>query len=162
MAELMPLYAGIEKLEHEGDSVQWGGPQLGGERFPTPDGKAHFSAVSVPRIDVPAGQFLLAMRRGKQFNSMTYGDRDPLVGGARRHAILLDQRDLAGLGLREGEAVRVKSPHGTLDAVVKEGPCRRGHVQGYWPECNALLGRKYDPASGEPDYNTTVSIERAP
>src|SRR5438045_5164730 len=41
------------------------------------------------------------------------------------------------------------------------GPCRRGHAQGFWPECNALLARKYDPASGEPDYNTTVRIERA-
>ena len=160
MASLMPLYAGIEKLEREGDSVQWGGPQLGATSFPTPDGKAHFTSVVVPRIDVPAGQFLLAMRRGKQFNSMTYGQRDPLVAGARRNAILLDERDIAALDLAEGQAVRVKSAHGSLDAVVKEGPCRRGSVQGYWPECNALLGRKYDPASGEPDYHTTVSIER--
>jgi anaerobic selenocysteine-containing dehydrogenase len=102
------------------------------------------------------------MRRGKQFNSMTYGQRDPLVAGARRNAILLDQRDMAALELAEGQAVRVKSAHGSLDAVVKEGPCRRGSVQGYWPECNALLERKYDPASGEPDYNTAVSIERVP
>jgi molybdopterin-dependent oxidoreductase alpha subunit len=162
MAALMPLYAGIEQLEREGDAVQWGGPRLGGDTFPTPDGKAHFSSVGVPRIDVPAGQFLLAMRRGRQFNSMTYGKRDPLVGGARRNAILVDQRDLEELGLENHDQVRVKSAHGALDAVVQQGPCRRGHVQGYWPECNALLGRKYDPASGEPDYNTAVSIERVP
>jgi hypothetical protein len=57
--------------------------------------------------------------------------------------------------------VRVTSPAGSLEATAGAGPCRRGHAQGYWPECNALLGRKYDPASGEPDYNTTVRIERA-
>jgi molybdopterin-dependent oxidoreductase alpha subunit len=161
MARLMPLYRGIETLAKEGDSVQWGGPQLGGASFPTPDGKAHFSCVPLPRVDVPLGQFLLTTRRGKQFNSMTYGAHDPLTGGQARDAILLDARDWAKLGIREGERVRVISQAGTLEATAGVGPCRRGHAQGFWPECNALLGRKYDPASGEPDYNTAVRIERA-
>src|SRR5688572_5769068 len=76
MSRLMPLYAGIEKLEKEGDSLQWGGPRLGADGFPTASGKAQLSAVAVPRVDVPLGQFLLTTRRGKQFNSMTYGSKD--------------------------------------------------------------------------------------
>ncbi len=161
MARLMPLYQGIETLEKEGDWVQWGGAQLGRDSFPTADGKAQFSTVALPRVDVPLGQFLLTTRRGKQFNSMTYGSRDPLTGGQARSAILLDPRDWAELGIREGERVRVTSQAGSLEATAGSGPCRRGHAQGFWPECNALLGRKYDPASGEPDYNTAVRIERA-
>ncbi len=47
-----------------------------------------------------------------------------------------------------------------MRATVQSGPCRRGHVQAYWPECNVLVGRRYDKASGEPDYNTVVRIER--
>jgi molybdopterin-dependent oxidoreductase alpha subunit len=162
MARLMPLYQGIDNLHKEGDWVQWGGPQLGRDTFPTPDGKASFSLVSLPRVDVPLGQFLLTTRRGKQFNSMTYGSRDPLTAGTARDAILLDPRDWAELGIREGERIRVTSPSGSLEATASAGPCRRGHAQGFWPECNSLLGRKYDPASGEPDYNTAVRIERAP
>jgi molybdopterin-dependent oxidoreductase alpha subunit len=161
MGQLMPLYSGIEKLEKEGDWLQWGGAQLGGDGFPTPDGKAHFSPLRVPRVDVPLGQFLLTTRRGKQFNSMTYGARDPLTDGTPRDAILLDARDWATLGISAGERVRVTSAAGSLEATASAGPCRRGHAQGFWPECNALLARKYDPASGEPDYNTTVRIERA-
>jgi molybdopterin-dependent oxidoreductase alpha subunit len=161
MAELMPLYRGIEQLNKEGDWVQWGGPQLGGDGFPTSDGKAHFSAVRVPRVDVPLGQFLLTSRRGKQFNSMTYGDRDPLTSGTPRDAILMDPRDWADLGIREGERVRVSSSAGTMEGTASAAPCRRGHAQAFWPECNSVLGRKYDPASGEPDYNTAVRIERA-
>jgi len=161
MAGLMPLYAGIERLQKEGDWVQWGGPQLGADHFPTADGKAHFSSVVVPRVDVPLGQFLLTTRRGKQFNSMTYGERDPLTAGKSRDAVLLDPRDWAELGIHEGERVRVTSSTGSIEATAGAGPCRRGHAQGFWPECNALLGRKYDPASGEPDYNTAVRIERA-
>jgi anaerobic selenocysteine-containing dehydrogenase len=122
---------------------------------------AELSVVRVPRVDVPLGQFLLTTRRGKQFNSMTYGAKDPLTNGQPRSSILLDARDWAELGIREGERVRVVSSAGSLEATAGVGPCRRGHAQGFWPECNALLGRKYDPASGEPDYNTAVRIERA-
>lgn len=161
MARLMPLYRGIETLEKEGDWVQWGGAQLGRDTFPTPDGLARFSRVGLPRVDVPLGQFLLTSRRGKQFNSMTYGDRDPLTAKAARSSILVDERDLAELGIRPGERIVVTSPAGSLQATAAVGPCRRGHVQGFWPECNDLVGRKYDPASGEPDYNTAVRIERA-
>ena len=93
---------------------------------------------------------------------MTYGSRDPLTGGASRSTILLDARDWAELGIREGQRVRVTSQAGSIEATAGAGPCRRGHAQGFWPECNELLGRKYDPASGEPDYNTAVRIERAP
>jgi predicted molibdopterin-dependent oxidoreductase YjgC len=161
MARVMPLYAGIEKLSKEGDSVQWGGPRLGVEHFGTPDGKARFSVVRIPRIDVPEGRFLLSLRRGKQFNSMTYGSRDPLLGGSSRQAILVDRADLSALGLKSGDRIRVQSETATLEGTAREAPCRRQHVQGYYPECNVLLPRKYDPASGEPDYNTLVSIERA-
>jgi molybdopterin-dependent oxidoreductase alpha subunit len=161
MARVMPLYAGIEKLEKAGDWIQWGGARLGTESFPTPDGKAHFTCVAIPRIDVPEGRFLLTLRRGRQFNSMTHGNADPLTGGTPRHAILLDARDLAELGVAEGEPVIVRSERAQMRAIARAGPCRRGSVQGFWPECNVLLGRRYDPQSGEPDYATTVEIERA-
>lgn len=162
MGELMPLYAGIERLEKEGDSVQWGGARLGSSGFPNmPEGRARFSVVKIPRIDVPEGRFMLTLRRGKQFNSMTYGDRDPLTGGARRDDVLLDARDMGVLGIREGEAVVLESDSGQMAAHAKSAPCRRSHVQAFWPEGNVLVGRKYDPHSGEPDYSTTVSIRRA-
>ena len=161
MARLMPLYRGIETLEREGDWVQWGGPRLGADGFVNmPDRRARFTVVRVPRIDVPEGRFMLTLRRGKQFNSMTYGRTDPLTAG-KRTDVLVDARDLAELGLREGDAVVVESDQGTLHATARAGPCRRRHVQGFWPEGNVLIGRKYDPESGEPDYATTVRIGRA-
>jgi hypothetical protein len=35
-------------------------------------------------------------------------------------------------------------------------------VQAFWPECNQLVPRKYDPASGEPDYNVAVTVAKEP
>jgi predicted molibdopterin-dependent oxidoreductase YjgC len=161
MNETMPLYSGIEKLARAGDSVQWGGERLGTGAFPTSTGKAQFQVVSLPRLEVPEGHFVLTSRRGKQFNSITYGERDPLSGNAERTSVLLSSDEIRGLGLAEGDRVRVKSKHGELLARLRAGPCRRRHVQAFWPECNALIGRTYDPVSGEPDYNTTVTIEPA-
>ena len=163
MARVMPLYAGIETLKEEGDWVQWGGPRLGSDGFPNlPEGKARFTVVSLPRLVVPPGHYLLTLRRGKQFNSITYGDSDPLTRGAQRHAVLIDERDMARAGLDEGAQVLVHSAHGQMEGTVRSAPCRPGSVQVFWPEGNVLLDRRYDPRSGEPDYATTVRVERLP
>jgi molybdopterin-dependent oxidoreductase alpha subunit len=162
MARVMPLYQGIDGLEKEGQSVQWGGPMLGVGGFPgMPGGRARFSVCQIPRIDVPEGKLVMTTRRGKQFNSMTYGSSDPLTGTSTRDAVLMSTEDMRRLGISEGDAVTLKSDAGTMRAVARSGPCRENHVQAFWPECNPLLSRKYDPASGEPDYATAVSIERA-
>jgi anaerobic selenocysteine-containing dehydrogenase len=125
-----------------------------------PDRRALFSVVQIPRIDVPAGMLVMTTRRGKQFNSMTYGKSDPLTAGARREAILMSPEDMQRLGIRDGGPIVVRSGSGEMQAVARSGPCRPNHVQAFWPECNPLLERKYDPASGEPEYATAVSIER--
>jgi anaerobic selenocysteine-containing dehydrogenase len=157
----MPLYQGIGQLKAEGDQLQWGGARLCANGFPNmPEGRARFSLVKLPRIDVPVGKFLLTSRRGKQFNSITYGQHDPLTQSPSRSTVLVDERDLASLGLRSGDPVWVKSDYGQLAAHAKAGPCQHHHVQAFWPECNVLIRPNYDAQSGEPDYNTPVSIER--
>src|SRR6266850_2532737 len=71
MAQAMPLYAGIEGLEREGQWVQWGGERLFTDGFARmPGGRARFTCVPLPAIEIPPGKFYLTTRRGKQFNSM--------------------------------------------------------------------------------------------
>jgi molybdopterin-dependent oxidoreductase alpha subunit len=161
MARVIPAYAGIEELRREGDALQWGGPSLYSAGFPDmAGGKARFSVVEVPDVSVPAGQFLLGLRRGKQFNSLVLGRRDPFSGGLR-HEILMGPDDMLMQGLTEGDAITLRSETGEMFARLRAGPCRSRHVQGFWPECNVLLPRRYDPVSGQPEYATLVEIERA-
>jgi formylmethanofuran dehydrogenase subunit D len=91
---------------------------------------------------------------------MTYGSKDPISGAATRTDVLLAPEDLEALGLRDGDAVVVRSDHGQMRSYARKGPCKRQHIQAFWPEANVLIGRSYDPASGEPDYNAFVTIER--
>jgi molybdopterin-dependent oxidoreductase alpha subunit len=163
IAAVVPAYAGIERLAEGGDNFQWGGRHLcEGWRFPTPDGRAHFSNAMPTAVSLPAGRYHLSTRRGRQFNSMVWRDRDPLTGAAR-DALFLSADDARTLGVVHGQALVVRSPSGaTVTARAHVAPIRAGNVQMFWPEANALIaaGRR-DAVSGVPDYNAVVEISRA-
>jgi predicted molibdopterin-dependent oxidoreductase YjgC len=160
IARCVPAYAEMASLKRGGDSFQWGGAMLcAGWRFPTADGKAHFSMVRLPQRDVPPGLFRLATRRGKQFNSMVQGRRDPL-NSAGRDAVLVAAEDAARLGIRDGDRLVLRSQHGQLGGRVQIAPIAAGNVQVYWPEAEVLLDAdRRSPEAGIPDFNTLVSIE---
>ena len=92
---------------------------------------------------------------------MVWNDTDPLTG-ATRDAVLISASDAAGLGLVQGESVQLRSEHGQMAACVFIAEIRAGNVQVFFPEGNSLLApHTRDTASGVPDYNAIVSIERA-
>jgi molybdopterin-dependent oxidoreductase alpha subunit len=159
IARTTPLYAGIESLKEKGDHVQWGGRILCRDgAFPTADGRAAFSAVAPPERTLEAGRFLLATRRGKQFNSMIHRAKDPLTG-AVRDDVLLAPEDAAALKLSEGDAILVRSEVGEFEGRAKVVPIRPGNVQVHWPESQVLIRRGVrDPECGVPDYNAVVEL----
>jgi predicted molibdopterin-dependent oxidoreductase YjgC len=163
IAQAVPLYAGIEKLNREGDQIQWGGPRLFEDgRFATPDGRAHFSPAPALARAKPADAFYVSTRRGKQFNSMVQREIDPLTDAARDD-ILISQQDADARGLRDGDRVCLTSSTGSYTGQVKIDRIKTGNLQVHWPEGNALLSSQaIDPASREPDYNAVVLLEKAP
>jgi predicted molibdopterin-dependent oxidoreductase YjgC len=159
IARAVPAYAGVEGLRAKGDQVQWGGERLcEGGRFGTPDGRARFHPVPID-VDAPApGRFRLSTRRGRQFNSMLYAERDPLTG-AGRDAVLISARDCRDLGLSQGDRIRLRSEVGSFEGRVQIAAIRPRNLQVHWPEGNVLLpAGRVDPRSGEPDFNTWVEI----
>jgi predicted molibdopterin-dependent oxidoreductase YjgC len=160
IARAVPFYAGIEKLERKGDQVQWGGRRLcDGAVFPTEQGRARFATVPLGD-DVPAGRFRVSTRRGKQFNSMLWGERDPLTG-ARRDDVLISASDCRALGLSQGDRLRLRSEVGEFEVRVRIAPIRPRNLQVHWPEGNCIIRRgRFDPRCGEPDYNAIVEVER--
>jgi molybdopterin-dependent oxidoreductase alpha subunit len=159
-----PTYRGIAKLRKKGDNFQYGGPRLLVDRFLTPDGKGHFSAVSLPEEHVPPGHFLLATRRGRQFNSIIHGNKD-LLTGALRDDILMAQEDAERLGLENGDAIVLTNERGEFHGRVKIDRVKPGSLQGYWPEVNILVPAGCLDPSGVPDYNAVVEVfpaNRAP
>jgi molybdopterin-dependent oxidoreductase alpha subunit len=162
IAEVVPAYAGIEDLADTGDAVQWGGRHLcAGGTFPTPSGRGRFTPLVPEHPDVPEGSYLLATRRGKQFNSMVFAAVDPLTG-AGRDAVFIDEADAAALGVGAGERVLIRSTVGEMEATVHPVRLPARTVQVMWPEGNALIDHspaQREPGSQVPDYNAVVTIE---
>ena len=161
IAQVVPMYAGIETLSKTHDAIQYGGRHLceGGE-FPLPGGRARFTILAVSPPTVPEGSFFLSTRRGKQFNSMIFNEIDPLTG-ATRDAVYIDSRDAAVLKVVQGDRVLVRSDVGSMNARVKIVALPSRSVQVHWPEGNVLIDAGInDDASRIPDYNAVVTIEK--
>jgi len=152
-----PTYKGIANLRNKGDNFQYGGPRLLTDHFLTPDGKGHFSAVELPEERIPAGKFHLATRRGKQFNSIIHGKKDPLTG-ATRDDILISQEDAARLGISNGDPILLHNDRGEFRGRARIDRVKPGSLQGYWPEVNVLVPAGCLDASGVPDYNAIVDV----
>jgi len=159
IARTVPLYRGIEKLRKRGDQFQYGGPLLCADHeFPTDDGKAHFSTVSLPAPGADDGRLTLSTRRGKQFNSMV-GERRDALTGAVREAVLISAEDASRIGIADGAAVIVKSDSGELRGRALIAPIAPGNVQVHWPEGNALIAPGVrSPEARIPDYNALVEV----
>ncbi len=162
IARAVPFYDGIQHLRRAGDQFQYGGPHLcWGWQFPTPDGKAHFSVVRLPRIDLTDGMFLVATRRGKQFNSMVQERKDALTG-ALREAVLVNGEDARRLGLTDADPVILRSDAGEFRGRVRIAAMKPGNLEVHWPEGNVLIDRRRrSPQAGIPDYNAVVRMEKA-
>jgi predicted molibdopterin-dependent oxidoreductase YjgC len=160
--QAVPAYRGIAGLRKAGDQFQWGGERLcGGRRFPTADGKASFQPVAPSGAERRAGTFLLATRRGKQFNSMIQRDRDPLTGADRDH-VFVATSDAAKLGIADGDPVVLKNEHGEMRGRAKIAEVAAGTLQAHWPEANVLIpSGRVDEDGGVPDYNAEVTLARA-
>jgi predicted molibdopterin-dependent oxidoreductase YjgC len=160
IAKVIPQYAGIQHLKEQGDQFQYGGSHLCfGWKFPTPDGKAHFSVLSPSFDELPAGYFFVATRRGKQFNSMVQERKDAITG-ALREAVLINPIDAEKLNLKDGDKVLLKNDWGEYKGRVYTAPMKPRNLQVHWPEGNVLLDKNKRSSEGVPDYNALVCLEK--
>jgi molybdopterin-dependent oxidoreductase alpha subunit len=160
----VPAYRGIAALSKQGDQFQIGGRHLiQGRRFLTQSGKARFAPVRPPGLqgqlpDDPRFPFVLATRRGKQFNSMVQAPVDQLTGAARDH-VLIHPADAERLGLVQDQPIELERGRGRFRGRAFLAPVTPGTLQGFWPEVNPLLPiDRIDPDGGVPDYNARVAI----
>ncbi|RSN14637.1 formate dehydrogenase [Nonomuraea sp. WAC 01424] len=157
--QVVPFYQGISGLRKFGDNVQYGGRHLFSDgRFQTPDGLAVFSVVEPPALERPDGTFMVATRRGKQFNSMVHERLDGF-NGAAREAVLMSPYDADRAGLADGAPVELRAGERSYQGKVLRAPLMPGNLQIHWPEGNVLLDEaRRSPQARIPDYNALVTV----
>lgn len=124
--------------------------------FGTPDGKAHFVVTPIPAMSRERLS-LATVRSEGQFNTIIYEDKDSYRGNAGRHAVFLNDEDMAAFGVREGQVVTLASDTGRMSAIVTPFDLPRGSAMAYYPEANVLVGTEVDPRSKTPAFKS-VSV----
>ena len=134
----------------------------------TDTGKANFilpPALTATGFDDAPDRFrLMTMRSNDQFNTTVYGYDDRFRGiNGTREVVLMHKDDIARLGLRDGQTVKLVSDAGDgverevagLRVVAFDIP--RGCVGGYYPECNPLI-----PLSHHAVFSKTPAAKSVP
>ncbi|MFF3752714.1 FdhF/YdeP family oxidoreductase [Streptomyces sp. NPDC002018] len=115
--------------------------------FPTPSGKALFTANEFQMLRAPAGHLLLqTLRSHDQWNTVPYtlDDRYRGIHGSRR-IVLVNPADLRALGLADGDRADVIGVwHDGVerradDFRLVSYPTARGCAAAYYPEANVLV-----------------------
>ncbi|TNM40396.1 FdhF/YdeP family oxidoreductase [Nocardioides albidus] len=115
--------------------------------YPTPSGKAVFTANAFARIDVPPGHLVLqSLRSHDQWNTIPYAMNDRYRGihDARR-IVMVNPDDLAELGIADRAEVDLVSVWD--DGIERRAkgftavayPAARGSAASYYPETNVLV-----------------------
>lgn len=128
-------------------------------QFGTADGKAHFVSVAEPKrahaLNGRKPLTLATIRSEGQFNTIVYEDKDSYRKSAPRWSVLLNGRDMAEMGIAEGDFIDIASANGRmkqLTALSFDIP--PGSALAYYPEANVLVGTEIDPRSKTPAFKS--------
>ena len=165
MADLIPGYEELKSIDSTKKEFHVPGRAVLDHKFPTATGRAKFHPTQLPANTLTAGQLrLMTMRSEGQFNSVVYDEEDLYRGQERRDVILMNTTDIARLGLRVEQRVRIRSEVGEMRYVlVRPFDIRAGNVAMYYPESNVLVPSTIDPLSKTPGFKSVaVTVEAEP
>ena len=144
-------------------------------KWKTPNGRANFIAPTVLDADpdqlLPQGDVLrlFTVRSDSQFNTTIYNENDSFRGihGGRR-VLLINEADIARLGLREGDLVDASAVTG--DGIARSVSALRlvaydvppGCVAGYFPECNPLMALEHHALESMVPATKSIAIRIGP
>ncbi len=146
IARVVPDCEGYaDRVEQDGGFRLPHGPR-DERRFPTPDGKAHFTVNPLEVVDVPDGRLLLqTLRSHDQYNTTIYGLDDHYRGVKNgRRVVFVHPEDLAAQGIRSGDLVdlvsewRGEERRASAFRAVSY-PTAKGCAAAYFPETNVLV-----------------------
>jgi formate dehydrogenase major subunit len=173
---LSPLHGGMSYLRlDEMGGLQWPCPTedhpgelfLHGRLWERPVGgrRAPFSVVEhVPPVDTLTEEFPMRLTTGRRLDSFNTGVQTGRYSSPRRIGGVLDisPEDGVGLGVAEGDHVRVTSRRGTLEAPVRfDRSLRPGlaFMAIHFPDAtdvNVLTIDAWDPKSGTAEFKATA------
>ncbi|HVT43430.1 MAG TPA: FdhF/YdeP family oxidoreductase [Thermoanaerobaculia bacterium] len=153
IARAVPGFEPVARIETAGE-FQIPGRTFHAAAFNTPDGKARFHVIPLPPAPEKSEFLLMTIRSEGQFNTVVYEEEDLYRGNRRRDVVMMSKGDAGGLGVREGDRVVVETDTGSLELRVAVTEIRDGNLAAYYPEANAIVGRRIDARSKTPAFKS--------
>ena len=165
IAKIVPGFEKLSEIDSTRQEFQIAGRTFHVPKFATATGRAKFHVTPMPDVPPANGHLrLMTVRSEGQFNTVVYEDEDIYRGQDRRDVILMNERDIARLGLRGDQPVTVRSETGELPGIrVRPFEIREGNCLMYYPEANVLVPTRSDPRSRTPAFKSVaVTIQQTP
>jgi molybdopterin-dependent oxidoreductase alpha subunit len=160
MARVVPGYEGIDEIQTAGE-FHIKGRTFHEPSFATDDGRAHFHVTPLPdgsRFEQGGDTYRLTTLRSEgQFNTVVYEQEDLYRGNRRRDVVMMSADDARGLGLDEGDRIRVETEAGAMTVHTAIVDIRPGSLAMYYPEANVLVPRRIDPRSKTPAFKSVAA-----
>ncbi|MDI1460555.1 FdhF/YdeP family oxidoreductase [Catellatospora sp. KI3] len=163
IADTIPGFDDFEAKVREPGGFTLPHPPRDSRRFPTPDGRARFTANTLAVLTIPPGRLLLqTLRSHDQYNTTIYGLDDRYRGvRAGRRVVFVNPDDLSELGLADGTMVDLISEWADGERVAESFrviayPTARGCAATYFPEANVLV--PLDSTAAESNTPTSKQV----
>jgi molybdopterin-dependent oxidoreductase alpha subunit len=134
-------------------------------RFPTPDGKAHFTVTTVAAPVRRTGQLMLqTLRSHDQYNTTIYGHNDRYRGiSGDRHIVMVNPADILELGFHDGDLVDIVSVFPDRERRVSGYRLVKyrtpvGSAAAYYPEANVLIPLDHHGADAQTPAAKAIPI----
>jgi molybdopterin-dependent oxidoreductase alpha subunit len=132
-------------------------------------GRARFTRIPVPKLEVPPGHLMLmTIRSHDQFNTTVYELNDRYRGiYGHRHVLLMNAADITALGLEAGKRVIITSHFRGETRKARgftpvEYDIPRGCAAAYFPEANVLVPLDHFAEKSRTPASKSVVISVAP
>lgn len=157
IAEIVPGLEDLKDIDVAKTEFHVANRLLHTPHFRTPDGKARFPKIEIPKSSGDDAPFMLATVRSEgQFNSIIYEEADSYRGTTTRWCVLMNRSDMRKMNVEDGALVSVRSEHGEMKHLeVRAFDVPRGNILAYYPEANAVTGTAVDPRSKTPSFKST-------
>ncbi|GHJ45718.1 formate dehydrogenase [Catellatospora sp. TT07R-123] len=163
IADTVPGFADFEAKVRVPGGFTLPHPPRDDRRFPTPDGRARFTASPLEVLTVPPGRLLLqTLRSHDQYNTTIYGLDDRYRGvKAGRRVVFVNPDDLREFGVADGDVVDLVSEWADGERVAESFrviayPTVRGCAATYFPEANVLV--PLDSTAAESNTPTSKQV----
>ena len=137
--------------------------------FSSLGGRAHFTCIPVPRIELEPGQLvLMTIRSHDQFNTTIYDLNDRYRGiHGHRHVLLMNAADIAERGLKAGDRVIITSHfrgemRRAAGFTLVEYDVPRRCAAAYFPEANSLVPLDHHALKSRTPASKSIVITLAP